>query len=238
MGRAGDYYATRHAAVSCRNGHLTSRFSPTQLRYQVLPCTESRPQQSQRTSSTTTVHSFGCSKSMKIPSVTEGDLRDFHSKHFATTPLPAVFVPENEALTAIKGDDDALGYYDDGVKRTLTDGQIAIFRHSETQAIIREIRQEKETRASLAESWANKDGDPQSLGSGVIQRSMSLCVDAGATKRKPKKKRKRDRENTWEERKTGSNIPRQDATDEWTPRRQARELDDNKDVTVDLDYGA
>ncbi|KAI9818948.1 MAG: hypothetical protein M1832_004116 [Thelocarpon impressellum] len=35
-------------------------------------------------------------------------------------------------------DDDGLGYYFDGVKRTLTDEQVAMFRHSEVHALIRE----------------------------------------------------------------------------------------------------
>lgn len=41
-------------------------------------------------------------------------------------------------------EDDELGYYPDGVKRTLTDDQIAMFRHSEIYAILRErqVRQE------------------------------------------------------------------------------------------------
>ena len=39
---------------------------------------------------------------------------------------------------------DDLGYYPDGVKRTLTDEQIAIFRHSEIQAILRERRHKAE----------------------------------------------------------------------------------------------
>lgn len=41
-------------------------------------------------------------------------------------------------------EDDDLGYYPDGVKRTLTDDQIAMFRHSEIYAILRErqVRQE------------------------------------------------------------------------------------------------
>ena len=35
-------------------------------------------------------------------------------------------------------EDDGLGYYPDGVKRTLTDEQIAMFRHSEIYAIVRQ----------------------------------------------------------------------------------------------------
>jgi len=40
--------------------------------------------------------------------------------------------------------DDGLGYYPDGTKRTLTDEQIAMFRHSEIQAILRKRRLRKE----------------------------------------------------------------------------------------------
>jgi len=40
--------------------------------------------------------------------------------------------------------DDELGYYPDGTKRTLTDEQIAMFRHSEIQAILRKRRLRKE----------------------------------------------------------------------------------------------
>lgn len=36
--------------------------------------------------------------------------------------------------------DDGLGYYTDGTKRTLTNEQIAIFRHSEIQALIKQHR--------------------------------------------------------------------------------------------------
>ena len=40
--------------------------------------------------------------------------------------------------------DDGLGYYPDGTKRTLTDEQIAMFRHSEIQSILRKRRLQKE----------------------------------------------------------------------------------------------
>ncbi|KAL9110290.1 MAG: hypothetical protein Q9227_005197 [Pyrenula ochraceoflavens] len=41
-------------------------------------------------------------------------------------------------------DDDGLGYYTDGIKRTLTDEQIAMFRHSEIQRLVREKQIEAE----------------------------------------------------------------------------------------------
>jgi len=141
-------------------------------------------------------------------------------------------------LTAIEGDGDTLGYYDDGVKRTLTDDQVAMFRHSETQAILRETRQGRGPRTPLVEPSITKDGNPLGFKDDVIERSRLLWVDASVARRRHKKKRKRDHENNWEERKKGSDSPWRDTNDGWTPRRQARELDDNKDVVVNLDYGA
>ena len=41
-------------------------------------------------------------------------------------------------------EDDDLGYYPDGAKRTLTDDQIAMFRHSEVYSILRERQVRKE----------------------------------------------------------------------------------------------
>jgi hypothetical protein len=43
-----------------------------------------------------------------------------------------------------EAEDDGLGYYEDGVKRTLTDEQIAIFRHSEIQTLLRNRRHAEE----------------------------------------------------------------------------------------------
>lgn len=50
-------------------------------------------------------------------------------------------------------EEDDLGYYDDGVKRTLTDEQIEIFRHSELRELQR--RQEK----AAADSKGKPDAD-------------------------------------------------------------------------------
>ncbi|KAK7713477.1 hypothetical protein SLS64_004727 [Diaporthe eres] len=90
-----------------------------------------------------------------IPHVTEADLYSFQKTHFGeastiafTTdflnPDKAKQDPEiqhyegdDEAYYEDDEDDDGLGYYPDGVKRTLTDEQIAMFRHSETQALQR-----------------------------------------------------------------------------------------------------
>ena len=54
------------------------------------------------------------------------------------------------------GDDEDLGYYPDGVKRTLTDEQIRIFRHSEIHSLLRARQLEQddaeyEARQELSE---------------------------------------------------------------------------------------
>ena len=57
---------------------------------------------------------------------------------------------------------DTLGYYPDGVKRTLTDAQIAMFRHSEIEALRREQRHAQEKESSdfltVARSQELQDG--------------------------------------------------------------------------------
>ena len=55
-----------------------------------------------------------------------------------------------------------LGYYEDGVKRTLTDAQIAMFRHSEVEALLRAQRHAREKESSdfltVARSQELQDG--------------------------------------------------------------------------------
>ena len=77
----------------------------------------------------------------------QGDLRQFHAKHFPAAPLPEHYlhgVNEEVQEEYYDEDDDGLGYYDDGAKRTLTDEQIALFRHSEIQRILLERRRRQE----------------------------------------------------------------------------------------------
>ncbi|RKF77238.1 hypothetical protein GcM3_073003 [Golovinomyces cichoracearum] len=69
---------------------------------------------------------------MAIFTITQQDLVDFYSSHFA----PACINHFSSSYLKPKEhnenfEDDGLGYYEDGTKRTLTDEQIAIFRHSE-----------------------------------------------------------------------------------------------------------
>lgn len=86
--------------------------------------------------------------------------------HFSTNFLG----PVEEENTEDAEEEDGLGYYEDGVKRTLTDAQIAIFRHSEIQTLLRERRHATEaagdagegreqTREPAADKGESEDGE-------------------------------------------------------------------------------
>ncbi|KAJ5791996.1 uncharacterized protein N7503_007974 [Penicillium pulvis] len=76
---------------------------------------------------------------MQIPTVTLEDLQAFHVQHFPGHETVGAPADEPEYEEDV-GDDEDLGYYPDGVKRTLTDEQIRIFRHSEIHSLLR-VRQ-------------------------------------------------------------------------------------------------
>jgi len=95
------------------------------------------------------------SKSQRADS-NQDDLSSFHAQHFSAVAnghFSEQFLgPVVESYQEEEAEDDRLGYYPDGVKRTLTDEQIAIFRHSEVQAILRERRHAEEARYSGSEA--------------------------------------------------------------------------------------
>jgi hypothetical protein len=74
------------------------------------------------------------SRDCAAPLTYQDELAAFQAAHFglaATTHFATHFLgPESDAL-------DELGFYDDGHKRCLTDAQVAIFRHSEIQSLLR-----------------------------------------------------------------------------------------------------
>ena len=83
----------------------------------------------------------------------QDDLYAFHTRVFGAIGAPAHLIHtggnsnDDRSLENTGGDDvDDLGYYPDGVKRTLTDEQIAMFRHSEIYSILRERQVLKENR--------------------------------------------------------------------------------------------
>ncbi|CEI64351.1 hypothetical protein FVEN_g11033 [Fusarium venenatum] len=102
-----------------------------------------------------------------IPSVSHDDLFAFHEAHFSQVALasfgsdfietPSQDHTQDDATSdAWDEEDDGLGYYPDGVKRTLTDEQIEIFRHSELEA----LRKEKEKAEQLKRKADMITGEP------------------------------------------------------------------------------
>ena len=78
------------------------------------------------------------------------DLSNFHARVFGSPAPKSIFCSEQEPdgdathEDNLQPENDVLGYYPDGVKRTLTDDQIAMFRHSEIYSILRERQVRKE----------------------------------------------------------------------------------------------
>lgn len=96
-----------------------------------------------------------------IANETKEDFLKFHAAHFSSTSVDHFaedfLGPVDDEEYAAEVEDDGLGYYNDGVKRTLTDEQIAIFRHSEIQALLRARRHAEEAKEDEYESPAIED---------------------------------------------------------------------------------
>ncbi|KAH7156331.1 hypothetical protein EDB81DRAFT_880654 [Dactylonectria macrodidyma] len=126
------------------------------------------------------------------------DLFGFHETHFgqdAVALFGDTFIdrsgehqPHDDMTYDAWEEEDDLGYYQDGAKRTLTDEQIEIFRHSELEALRKE--QEKQPRATKVVSSSDEamelsDANPSNAHASVSPSSLA------ATSRNNKKKRKK-----------------------------------------------
>ncbi|KAI4730804.1 hypothetical protein E4T49_01158 [Aureobasidium sp. EXF-10728] len=171
---------------------------------------------------------------LRIPSVTEEDLRLFHNKHFSSL-ISGSSNRHYDTQVQVEEtiDDDNLGYYPDGVKRTLTNAQIAIFRHSEIQLLLRERRRNRESNQAEGEKTipsasssksALPVGDispPDPAQDTGIQHPANTSGPQGTGKRK------------WQR-----FIETSEANpSSMTHRRLARELDEQKASSIDLAYG-
>ncbi len=88
-----------------------------------------------------------------------------------------------EALGYAPADeDDGLGYYEDGGKRTLTDEQVEMFRHSEVEQLIREglLARDEEEGVQDGEIAAGNEssGVAPSEASSVEEELLSIAVPA------------------------------------------------------------
>ncbi|KAF1932427.1 uncharacterized protein M421DRAFT_89712 [Didymella exigua CBS 183.55] len=120
---------------------------------------------------------------LPLPTVTVDDLRDFHTTHFPHAPAPEHIlssVDSEPAEECYEEEANALGCYEDSTPRTLTDEQIAMFRHSEIQAIIRKRRLKRENGNGPEEEEA-EDGEAEESvaeGSSKVESSASQATPA------------------------------------------------------------
>lgn len=173
----------------------------------------------------------------------------FHTLHFPRSALVASppyldqqQAPEPQSHNHYEEEVDELGYYADGVKRTLTDEQIAMFRHSEIQQLLKERRRRREQELDDREAQDEQAG-PQPNASGAPVRAsasatMIQCPDAVPSPTTEQLNKEEDaklpkREN----RKRKKKAERQETVEEQkTSRRLARELDEVQAANIELDY--
>ncbi|PGH12752.1 hypothetical protein AJ79_04113 [Helicocarpus griseus UAMH5409] len=155
----------------------------------------------------------------QIPSVTMNDLQEFQARHFlqnANDPLYSMMPATGEEELV----DDELGYYPGGAKRTLTDEQIEIFRHSEIQKLQREKRlKDMEDREKAEEQFAGDKADNSPVDMGQLE---------ARSKQSPQN---HEREKSRDDEEAGDNI-----TDRTTTERGTQEQ--NKETEAPLEeYG-
>ncbi|KAH7408275.1 hypothetical protein DE146DRAFT_629205 [Phaeosphaeria sp. MPI-PUGE-AT-0046c] len=185
-----------------------------------------------------------------------------------TTHFPHALVPDQflhgssqeAAGDFYEEEDDGLGYYSDGTKRTLTDEQIAMFRHSEIQAILRKRRllrecghvsEEGETISEAPRAVHQPAPAPSSVAVAKDRqtRATQLPKQQWATsseRTKARNRRNRDRykikkreirERTERAQNDGPRLRDEDEeSDEWDPWHQSNGPDAQKDDALDLDY--
>ncbi|KAI1282738.1 hypothetical protein F5Y07DRAFT_196209 [Xylaria sp. FL0933] len=102
----------------------------------------------------------------------KADIESFHATHFSNEAIglfesqflrPDIAHHDSTGYYDYEGEeeeeqDDGLGYYPDGVKRTLTDEQIAIFRHSELEALRRAERKALKQETGTLDSPTDTNG--------------------------------------------------------------------------------
>ena len=164
----------------------------------------------------------------------QDDLLAFQASHFTAKDtnshpgrLPTDEDPDEAPVVVVNDHESGLGFYADGAERTLTDEQIAMFRHSEIQALLREKRQRQEEGIEEEEgqrdtfpttSTSVQDHHPQNHASTGVLANAAQSLDQRFASTK-KRKLKQDQINASDARRVHDN---------WNP---SNLLDDS------LDYG-
>ncbi|KAF5595448.1 uncharacterized protein FSUBG_9135 [Fusarium subglutinans] len=136
-----------------------------------------------------------------IPNISTDDLAAFHESHFSHTAVAAFgseFVDSSPQDQTHDGavddtweeDDDGLGYYPDGVKRTLTDAQIEIFRHSELETLRKEKERAKQpgSKETAPSSEVMDLSDDTPTSTQTKNMTSSLPTSFQSNKKRKKKK--------------------------------------------------
>jgi hypothetical protein len=190
-----------------------------------------------------------------IPTVTTDDLLYFHLTHFAGLSLPkSFFVAETiETCEQPAEEDYGLGYYYDGVPRTLTNNQVTMFRHSEIESHLRQRRHRLEAEAEAAEVVGTQR--PEMAIAATTEAITEVSTEAATvdlsgdeipsettgdteSTRKKAKKNKGKRKQPMQKQKHQQQKDWQRLTqaEEYTPNRMAREQDAVQNASVELDY--
>ncbi|KAK7984968.1 hypothetical protein PG996_005797 [Apiospora saccharicola] len=150
------------------------------------------------------------------PNVSHAEIAAFEADHFSETALQ-LFSADFIQPTAFQDgtydandeyfegeEEDDLGYYSDGIKRTLTDEQIAIFRHSELETLRRE--KANGTKSSNATDCQSKPSPPDTVSikieeglhasaseDGELESDTPQPVSSAVKRRKARKNKKKAR---------------------------------------------
>ncbi|QUC18466.1 uncharacterized protein UV8b_02707 [Ustilaginoidea virens] len=132
--------------------------------------------------------------------ISQDDFISFHQRHFSAqavasfandfTDLPSEETygyycgTHEDDYWAEEEDDDDLGYYDDGVKRTLTDEQVEMFRHSE----LRELAKNQERASTIKSRGTDRIASGEEAHPSTPDQTAHSST--GHTKKKKKKKGK------------------------------------------------
>ncbi|MDI1488224.1 MAG: hypothetical protein OHK93_007498 [Ramalina farinacea] len=167
-----------------------------------------------------------------IPTVTNDDLTTFHHHafgiapprnallHFPTSPVNDTNIPHHAEDTVANNDDeDDLGFYQDGKKRTLTDEQVAMFRHSEIYGIVRARQVRRENEEYDSEPVVSSTAGSSSRDS-TRAKEEEINVNAGsrddATRQAPSRNKRRKMNRQRNTQREGGDVP---------SRRVIREMD-------------
>jgi hypothetical protein len=115
----------------------------------------------------------------------------FQTEHFHHLQFPFIAAGNNVYENDVYHDEDYgeygeeeedLGYYEDGVKRTLSDEQVKIFRHSEIHSLLRERQRLREEEEENEEEEEDEEGEAMETPSdtSLVDEGQTLAAKMGS----------------------------------------------------------